>query len=141
MSKRVRPVLALAALALAVFATPAEALVIGEFRVRGPNGANDEFVELLNETNAPVAVATTDGSAGWAVAASNGVARFVVPNGTTIPPLGHYLAVNSIGSSIVNRDATWTADIPDNAGIAQRNQRGRRPAPRRSEPAELDRPP
>jgi hypothetical protein len=44
--------------------------------------------------------------------------KFVVPNGTTIPPLGRYLGVNAASSSPTSGDATWTADIPDNAGIA-----------------------
>ncbi|MEN3283024.1 MAG: uncharacterized protein V7607_4164 [Solirubrobacteraceae bacterium] len=118
MRKRLPSVLALTALGLVALAAPAQALVIGEFRVRGPNGASDEFVELVNEASSPVTVSTTDGSAGWAVAASSGGVRFVVPNGTTIPPLGHYLGSNSVGSSITNADALWTTDIPDNAGIA-----------------------
>jgi hypothetical protein len=111
-------VLILAALAFAVVAAPAHAIVINEFRMRGPAGVNDEFIELANETGSPVTVSTTDGSAGWAVAASDGVVRFVVPNGTTIPPLGHYLGINSVGSSIAGADATWTTDIAVNAGIA-----------------------
>lgn len=103
-------------------------VIISEFRVRGPNGANDEFVELYNNTNAAITVSTSDGSSGWALAASNGVARFVVPNGTVIPARGHYLGVNSVGYSIASYpagngttatgDATYTTDIPDNAGIA-----------------------
>jgi hypothetical protein len=118
MVKRLRSVLALAALALLALAAPAQAIVINEFRMRGPAGVNDEFIELANETSSPVTVSTTDGSAGWAVAASDGVVRFVVPNGTTIPPLGHYLGINSVGSSISGADATWTTDIPVNAGLA-----------------------
>jgi len=109
----------LAGLASAAAAAPAHALVIGELRVRGPAGANDEFVELVNEADAPVTVSTSDGSPGWAVAAG-GVVRFVVPNGTTIPPLGHYLGVNSLGfpPALATANASWTTDIPDNAGVA-----------------------
>ena len=68
------------------------------------------------------------GGTGYAVAASNGVARMVIPNGTVIPAYGHYLGVNSVGYSLASYpagngtaaigDATWTTDIPDNAGIA-----------------------
>lgn len=107
-------------------------VVISEFRLRGPSGANDEFVELYNNTETPIAVATTDGSSGWALAASNGVTRFVIPNGTIIPAHGHFLGVNSTAYSLssypsgndgatattATGDATYTTDIPDNAGIA-----------------------
>lgn len=104
--------------------------LISEFRLRGPdpNGASNEFIELYNNTDAPVAVSTTDGSSGWAVAASDGVVRFVIPNGTIIPARGHFLGVNSDGYSLssypsgndatATGDATYTLDIADNAGIA-----------------------
>ena len=106
--------------------------LISEFRLRGPGGANDEFIELYNNTDAPVAVATTDGSSGWALAASDGVIRFVIPNGTVIPARGHFLGVNSGAYSLsdypsgnsggepstATGDATYATDIPDNAGIA-----------------------
>ncbi len=101
-------------------------LIISEFRVRGTNGANDEFIELYNNSGADHTVA--GGGTGYAVAASNGVARCVVPNGTVIPNRGHYLCVNSVGYSLASYpagngttatgDATYTTDIPDNAGIA-----------------------
>src|SRR5262245_6348130 len=101
-------------------------LIISEFRVRGPNGMNDEFIEIYNNSGADHTVA--GGGTGYAVAASDGVARCVIPNGTVIPNRGHYLCVNSIGYSLASYpagngnhatgDATYTADIPDNAGIA-----------------------
>ena len=68
-------------------------LIISEFRVRGPNGANDEFIELYNNSGADHTVSSAGPSTGYAVAASNGVARCVVPNGTVIPNRGHYLCV------------------------------------------------
>ncbi len=94
------PSLLFSALMLAVFvcASAAEVsaqLIISEFRVRGPNGANDEFIELYNNSGADHTV--HGGGTGYAVAASNGVARCVVPNGTVIPNRGHYLCVNSVG--------------------------------------------
>jgi hypothetical protein len=101
-------------------------LVISEFRVRGPNGANDEFIEIYNNSGADHTVAGA--GTGYGVAASNGVARCVIPNGTVIPNRGHYLCVNSVGYSLASYpagngttatgDATYTTDIPDNAGIA-----------------------
>jgi hypothetical protein len=103
-------------------------LIISEFRLRGPNGANDEFIEIYNNSNNALSVQTSDGSSGYAVVASDGVARFVIPNGTIIPARSHFLAVNSLGYSLANYpagsgstangDATYTLNIPDNAGIA-----------------------
>ena len=34
------------------------ALLISEFRVRGPNGANDEFIEIYNNSNSAHVVAS-----------------------------------------------------------------------------------
>ena len=103
-------------------------VIISEFRLRGPGNtpdatspANDEFVEIYNATDSDITVSTTDGSSGWALAASDGVARFVVPNGTVIPARGHFLGVNSEGYSLSASavgDIEYTADIPDGAGIA-----------------------
>lgn len=103
-------------------------LIISEFRLRGPNGANDEFVEIYNNSNNGVNVQASDGSNGYAVVASDGVTRFVIPNGTIIPARGHFLGVNSIGYSLgsypagsgvtATGNATYTTNIPDNVGIA-----------------------
>jgi hypothetical protein len=102
-------------------------LVISEFRLQGPNGANDEFIEIYNNSGAAHTVTAASG-AGYAVAASDGVIRCTIPNGTVIPARGHYLCVNSVGYSQANYpagngttatgDATYTLDIPRNAGIA-----------------------
>lgn len=112
---------------LVLTASTAQAqLIISEFRVRGPNGLNDEFIEIYNNSGADHTVA--GGGTGYAVAASDGVARCVIPNGTVIPNRGHYLCVNSVGYSLASYpagngttatgDATYTTDIADNAGIA-----------------------
>jgi hypothetical protein len=101
-------------------AVPAEAqVIISEFRLRGPSGANDEFVEIYNNSGADHTVA--GGGSGYAVAASDGVARCVIPNGTVIPNRGHYLCTNSVAYSLSGNatgNATYTTDIADNAGIA-----------------------
>src|SRR5918997_3026134 len=103
-------------------------LIISEFRVRGPNGANDEFIEIYNNSGADH---TVDGSGatstGYGVAASDGILRCRIPDGTVIPNRGHYLCVNSVGYSLASYpagngttatgDATYTTNIPDNAGI------------------------
>ncbi len=135
-------------------------LIISEFRLYGPNpnAAQNEFIEIYNNTNSPHTVGATDASAGYGVAASDGVLRCTIPNGTVIPARGHFLCVNSVGYSLgsypsgngpsdatigndkvlrrgvskpreivddpqpnvpnATGDATYTMDIPPNAGIA-----------------------
>jgi hypothetical protein len=102
-------------------------LLISEFRVRGPNGANDEFIEIYNNIGSAHTVVAASGT-GYGVAASDGTTRCSIPNGTIIPAGGHYLCTNSVGYSLASYpagsgttatgDATYTTDIPDNAGIA-----------------------
>lgn len=60
--------------------------------------------------------------------ASDGLTRFVTPNGTIIPARGHFLGVNNLqyslasypagSGAIATGDATYTMNIADNAGIA-----------------------
>ncbi len=79
-------------------------------------------------TAAPTTPSRPRSGTGYGVAASDGVARCVIPNGTVIPNRGHYLCVNSVGytspvypagnGTTATGDATYTTDIPDNAGIA-----------------------
>lgn len=95
-------------------------LVISEFRVRGPSGAQDEFIEIYNASGADHTVTAASGT-GYGVAASDGTTRCSIPNGTVIPHRGHYLCTNSAAYSLggyATGDATYTTDIPDNAGIA-----------------------
>ena len=95
-------------------------LKISEFRVRGPSGANDEFIEIYNPSATVHVVAAASGT-GYGVAASDGTTRCSIPNGTNIPAHGHYLCTNSNAYSLsgyATGDATYTTDIPDNAGIA-----------------------
>jgi hypothetical protein len=82
-----------------VIARPSTPLIISEFRLRGSNGASDEFVEIYNNGDSDVTINAFDGSAGFALAASDGIARFTIPNGTVVPARGHYLGVNSVGYS------------------------------------------
>ena len=61
-------------------------------------------------------------------AASDGVLRCTIPSGTVIPARGHFLCVNSDGYSLTGHpagngttatgDAAYTANIPNNTGIA-----------------------
>src|ERR1051326_6758546 len=54
-------------------------VVISEFRVRGPNGGNDEFIELYNLSGAPVAIG------GWKIRGSSSTA--VISDRATITTL------------------------------------------------------
>jgi len=102
-------------------------LIISEFRLRGPGGATDEFIEIYNRDGLAHTVASAS-SKGYGIAASDGVTRCTIPNGTVIPQYGHFLCVNSSGYSLGGvpagsgssavGDATYTLDVPDNAGIA-----------------------
>ncbi|HWN08073.1 MAG TPA: hypothetical protein VNO50_02135 [Pyrinomonadaceae bacterium] len=102
-------------------------IIISEFRVRGPGAGSDEFIELYNNSGADHEVIAASGT-GYGVAASDGILRCSIPNGTIIPNRGHYLCVNSVAYSLASYpagngttatgDATYTTDIPDNAGIA-----------------------
>src|SRR5690242_1261767 len=86
-------------------------LLISEFRLRGPSGANDEFIEIYNNTGADHTVVAASGG-GYGVAASDGVTRCTIPNGTVIPARGHYLCANSTAYSLsgyATANATWTS--------------------------------
>ena len=118
-------------------------VLISEFRFRGPtfnsgggvDGSRDEYVELYNNTNEPITVGASDGSAGWAVAAvaSDGttvVSLATIPAGAIIPARGHYLVAYSetpinpatggytLGGYAVPDLLYFAADVADNAGVA-----------------------
>ena len=107
------------------FATRVQAVsntvVISEFRVRGPNGAADEFVELYNLTNSPINIG------GWKINGSNNAAgvstRLTITAGTIIPAHGHFLATNNSlsggpYSGAVPGNQTYATGITDDGGIA-----------------------
>lgn len=121
--------------------TPLGSVLISEFRLNGPNGASDEFIEIYNNTDAAVTVNDVTppgtGPSGWAIVSADdtSVAKAIIPNGTTIPARGHYLVANSVGYSLGEYpsgnngvpgtgnttalpDRTYTTDIPLNRGIA-----------------------
>jgi Tol biopolymer transport system component len=102
--------------------------IISEFRFHGAAGATDEFIELANTNNTAFTVNSADGSAGWTLVAAGGTVLAQIPNGTTVPPHGHLLVVNSAGYSLsgypagngagATGDFSYTQDIPDNSGVA-----------------------
>src|SRR5258708_19217137 len=71
-------------------------LVISEFRLRGPNGANDEFVEIYNGTGADHTVTATGTGTGYGVAPADGGLRCSLPHGTLLPHNGHLLFPHSV---------------------------------------------
>jgi uncharacterized repeat protein (TIGR02543 family) len=94
-------------------------VVISEFRVRGPNGGNDEFIELYNLTNSPINIG------GWKINGSNNAGttstRVTIASGTMIPAHGHFLATNSGSagySGSVTGNQTYTTGVTDDGGIA-----------------------
>ncbi len=103
--------------------TPPPGLIISEFRLRGPNGSADEYIEFYNNTDAGITVCTADGSSGWALVSSDGTTRFVLSSGTTIPARLHYLAVaggyslSGYGGSTPG-NLSYATDIPENSGLA-----------------------
>src|SRR6185369_1933112 len=125
-----RPV-SLLALVCLVFAcavdfTPALAasnsVVISEFRVRGPQGGKDEFIELYNLSSSPVNIG------GWKVNGSNNAGttstRATIASGVVINPGCHYLLTNSASSGYsgnVTGDQTYSTGVTDDGGIALLN--------------------
>ena len=114
-------------------------LLISEFRLRGPDGARDEFVEVYNPTDSPLTVFTTDGSDGWTLVHSSSAGTITplasIPNGTVIPAKGYYLMTNEVRATGIapysmstaptgnpvrtaDSDAMWTPDNADNGGLA-----------------------
>jgi endonuclease G, mitochondrial len=99
-------------------------VVISEFRVRGPNGAADEFVELFNVSSSPVDIS------GWKISGSNNAgsvsARATIPANTTIGAGCFYLVTNSSTSGgpysgPVPGNLTFATGITDDGGIGLLN--------------------
>ena len=127
----------LTSLALAPAASAiSDDIVISEFRVRGPVGGNDEFIELRNGSTAPVSIA------GWRLqgcASGDGAAgtRATVPAGVSLAAGQSYLFTNfqSNGtgySGSVAGDQTYGTGITDfannnNAGIRLLDDAGTEP--------------
>lgn len=98
-------------------------VIISELRTSGPAGADDDFVELLNNTDTDITV-TAPG--GWALAkvgascSDTPIIVAVIPNGTVIPARGNYLLVGSTYSLGVyaTGDQILTANIEDDRNVA-----------------------
>ncbi|HEX7175544.1 MAG TPA: Calx-beta domain-containing protein [Pyrinomonadaceae bacterium] len=99
--------------------------LISEVRTSGPGGAGDDYVEVYNNSDTPLTVQTTDGSAGYAVVATNNgcsgdpVILGIIPNTTVIPARGHFLFVGPTYSltAVAAGNLTLTAGINDDANV------------------------
>jgi len=112
--------------------TPSVAL-ISELRSSGPAGPGDDFVEVYNNSDAPLSVTDTNGGTGWAIAKStsgcgNPQVIGVIPNGTLIPARGHFLLAGSAyslggvngypaGSGSADANLALASDIENDANI------------------------
>src|SRR3954468_10481517 len=117
---------ALAALALVLLGTAAGTaraaspnVVISEFRFRGPNGASDEFIELYNRSNVPVAIG------GWLIRGSNNAGtvstRVTIATGRMLDAGCHFLVTNSTAGAYsggVAGDQTYSTGVTDDGGVA-----------------------
>ncbi len=113
-------------------------VLISEFRFRGsrtPSGAQDEFIELYNNSNAALVVPAS----GWTLRSVDTLGTtatvFTVSPGTSIPARAHFLVVNntaatgfSLGgypagaATVGTGDAQYTGiDIGDGGGVALYN--------------------
>jgi hypothetical protein len=108
-------------------ANPAGTLVVSELRTRGPGGANDDLVELYNNTNSPIVVP----AGGYGVfkmgadCSQTPVLLGTVPASTSIPARGHYLLVGSAysladygGTGAAAGNLTMSSDIEDDRNVA-----------------------
>jgi len=111
----------LATVALAGIATTASAaIVISEFRTRGPGGGNDEFIEIWNNGASPVNIG------GYTLRGSNNAGvnsvRATVPAATILNPGCYYLFTNSAAtggySGAAPGNTTFATGITDDGGIA-----------------------
>lgn len=95
------------------------ALVISEFRFRGPSGGNDEFVELYNNTDSAMNIG------GLQFRGSNNAGttsvRATIATGVMIPARGHFLFTNNAAggySGTVTGNQTYNTGVTDDGGIA-----------------------
>lgn len=100
-------------------------LSIDEFRLRGPAGGNDEFVELFNSGSSAIDLS------GYKFNASNNAGttgtRLTFAAGTTIQPGCHLLLTNSASSGYsgsVAGDLKYSTGVTDDGGLAILNASG-----------------
>ena len=100
--------------------TTSSSVVISEFRTRGPDGGDDEFIELYNPTTSAVDIS------GWKINASNSSGgtstRATIPASTILRSGQYYLIANSssggYSNTSVTADLTYGTGISNDGGIA-----------------------
>jgi hypothetical protein len=104
--------------------------LITELRTSGPGGAGDDFVEVYNNSDAPLTIAASDASAGYGLfkmgADCNATPVLIgtIPNGTVIPARGHYLFTGSAyslanygGTGAAAGNLTMSEDLENDANV------------------------
>lgn len=82
-------------------------IIISEFRLDGPNGTGDEFVEIVNNTSSPKTIVSSDaplftGFSVWGTVAGAPRKICTIPNGTLLIPGQHYLCARTPGYELGN---------------------------------------
>ena len=94
-----------------------DGVVISELRTRGPSGGNDEFVEIVNTSNAPVNI----GGSTFRGCNSSGTigTRATIPAGKELAPGQPYLFTNTASfgySGTMPGDTNYNTGITDTGG-------------------------
>ncbi len=90
--------------------------LISQYRLTGPGGNSDQFIELCNTTGGALNLT------GWQVLGGASAPIAITGN---IPARGHLLLTNSGGYSLgVAGDVTYTGDLPSDGGLTLQNAGG-----------------
>ena len=100
---------------------PSGLVLISEVRTSGPNGPDDEFVELYNNTDSPIDLqGWTLVKQGFTCNSSPQVVATITQN-TIIPARGHYLvtgAAYSLGAAAASNNTLINGGLEDNVNLA-----------------------
>jgi hypothetical protein len=98
-------------------------LVISELRSSGPNGLDDEFVELFNPSGGAVNIGAWMIKRSSSCTASITTLATILAN-TILQPGQHYLLAANSNSSLTGADQTFSPAIADDGGVALVNAAG-----------------
>lgn len=82
-------------------------VIISEFRLDGPNGTGDEFVEIVNNTASPKTIVSSDaaslkGWTIWGIVGGNAQKLCTIPFNTLLNPGQHFLCARTPGYELGN---------------------------------------